>query len=117
MNRMPTKQLDHQCWILEYPTGAPEDYRHFPSEAEARETVDDKYTESVNAWRLAAPCHIAICDAPGCGEALQNEDEGWTVHLASPADLGPAAIANGWTITADGDVACYDEPASAVATP
>lgn len=113
---MATRQLDYQCWVLEYPAGAPEDHRHFPSAAEAEGTVSGDYVGHVTVWRLSAPCHVVVCDDPGCGEELENLDDGWTIHLGSPAEARTMAAVHGWTVAADGTLACWDEPAAAEVT-
>ncbi len=110
---MAVRELDYLCWVLDEPGEDGEDGVHFESAARAQAAAESGET----ARQMAAPCSVVTCDTPGCGEELESADEGWTVHLANPADAHNCAIIEGWTVRTDGTLSCCFDCTSACWTP
>src|SRR5215468_3560140 len=92
---MATKAMDYRCWVFD------ESGPHYKTADEARGNDDD-----LDPRQLTAPCHLVVCDTPDCGETLESIDEGWTIHLAAPADAEDEAVGQGWTADG-GDLRCF----------
>lgn len=105
---MPVRQLDAPCWKPCGPGEKPDDRQgpHFTAE-QAAEYADPGETPVP----FPSPCWTVVCDgldgAP-CGVMLEDEDEGWFVHLGSPAERPSGPGFSRWSLSADGRVRCPD---------
>ena len=96
---MSIRQLDYRCWELSNP-GTEEDREHFPDKSRADAAVarmarDDPESKA-SASLLASPCWVAECD--DCGQVIDEEGEGYTVHRLSRAEAEETAGNWEWTL-------------------
>jgi hypothetical protein len=105
---MPVKQLDNPCWQPCAAGAKPaEDGQHWLTREDAARDADPDDT----AQQFADPCWEATCDGTTglpCGVALEDMEEGWTIHAPNAADLLGFASREGWEVAPDGTLQCAE---------
>ncbi len=105
---MTIHQLTRRCWVLDDPAcdgGQP----HFDDPAGAQDALAERKEENPDTQAQAreedAPCWVAVCDGPECGELYTDDDEG-ICHFASAEGLQAWMGPDGWTVRAPDEAFC-----------
>ena len=109
------------CWTVVRSDGTPADTDqptpHHPDRDAALEALADRlvdvdpdtFPDGALAWRLQQlPSRCVVVHCIGCERSLEDLDEGYLVHFATPAEAHAYAVDVGWRLEHAGTATCAD---------